>query len=987
MTAEESRLDTERERIWPRELLRSLGAPESAPTLLLLAGSAGTGKTWTLRRLLALPEARAVPRLLLRCTAGGLVPAGDLARAAEVGRCGPTSEALAGRAPGSGVAERAPTQGRAERAPDPIRQLAALRAVDSPRLLAVEDLQRATPPVRAALRGLLEQPPGGLATVLTYRPEELPEPGLALGGEVSYPSSLTVVRKQVGTLSPAQVRAIATELLGPEHCTAEFVRRLHQRTGGVAQVVVDLLRAAAEYADERQQRPAPRDLDRVEVPVRLSELVLARVATLEEPARRVVWAAAVLGEPSSTRDLAAVAGVPRRESTQAVSTALHSAALCWHGTDRYGFAVPLEGRAVYEQLAGPLRQELHGRAADLLARRQPVPWGNLARHRRDSGQLAGWAKAVERAAQDCVRSGEHQLAVRLLEEALGHPGMPSATRVRLAPLLAKSAVVGLRSDQTVRVLRHIADDRTLPTAVRGKVRLDLGLLFSNQLGQGVQGRIEMERAVEELGDQPALTARVMSALAIPYWPTASLSECLVWLDRARQAAADSGDATVRVAVAANHVSVLLGTGDPAGWQLLDALPRDDNDPAHAQHVARGLCNCADASVLLGYYERAAELLTEGIERSVSSGASYQEQTGRGAALLLDWCTGNWKGLAGRCEAFVAEAGEMPVIVEDARVVLGLLALSRGEWAQSARWLSGEGFPAPEDGSVPLVAVASGAHIRLALAREDLAAARTEADAAWARVRKSEVWVWAAELAPWVVEANARARGPQAVRELVSEFAEGLEGRDSPAAEAALLWCRALLAETEGEARSAVALFREASERYARMPRPYQQALTAEAAFRCATAAGEEPDTTDLVNAVEQFSTLGASWDTSRARAMLRARQPVDERRSPGRPGYGDQLSPRETEVADLAAAGLTNREIAGTLHLSPRTVEQHVARAMRKLGTQSRQALASERSAASPDGAHGPDHVGARDASGTRSGSGASRTDRGDADGPRPRIV
>jgi RNA polymerase sigma factor (sigma-70 family) len=59
----------------------------------------------------------------------------------------------------------------------------------------------------------------------------------------------------------------------------------------------------------------------------------------------------------------------------------------------------------------------------------------------------------------------------------------------------------------------------------------------------------------------------------------------------------------------------------------------------------------------------------------------------------------------------------------------------------------------------------------------------------------------------------------------------------------------------------------------------------------------------------------------------------------GRPGYGDQLSPREREVAELAGQGLSNREIATTLHLSPRTVEQHVARAMYKLRVHSRQQL------------------------------------------------
>ncbi|MEV0592044.1 helix-turn-helix transcriptional regulator [Nonomuraea cavernae] len=51
------------------------------------------------------------------------------------------------------------------------------------------------------------------------------------------------------------------------------------------------------------------------------------------------------------------------------------------------------------------------------------------------------------------------------------------------------------------------------------------------------------------------------------------------------------------------------------------------------------------------------------------------------------------------------------------------------------------------------------------------------------------------------------------------------------------------------------------------------------------------------------------------------------------------LSPREEQVVRLAADGLTNREIAEDLFLSPRTVEVHVANALRKLGLNSRRQL------------------------------------------------
>ncbi|MGW7090490.1 helix-turn-helix domain-containing protein [Streptomyces sp. NPDC054874] len=93
-------------------------------------------------------------------------------------------------------------------------------------------------------------------------------------------------------------------------------------------------------------------------------------------------------------------------------------------------------------------------------------------------------------------------------------------------------------------------------------------------------------------------------------------------------------------------------------------------------------------------------------------------------------------------------------------------------------------------------------------------------------------------------------------------------------------------------------------------------------------------------AIGIYRHTGATWDVDRCRRQLRGHGiTLTQRRGPL--GYGDQLSPRESEVAVLVAQGATNRDIAATLHVSHRTIEQHVATAMRKLGVSRRTDLAA----------------------------------------------
>ena len=69
--------------------------------------------------------------------------------------------------------------------------------------------------------------------------------------------------------------------------------------------------------------------------------------------------------------------------------------------------------------------------------------------------------------------------------------------------------------------------------------------------------------------------------------------------------------------------------------------------------------------------------------------------------------------------------------------------------------------------------------------------------------------------------------------------------------------------------------------------------------------------------------------------------PSGEQSRPRIPGARDQLSPQELQIAQMAADGLTNREIGEKLYLSHRTIGSHLYRIFPKLDITSRAQLAS----------------------------------------------
>ncbi|WP_198679434.1 helix-turn-helix transcriptional regulator [Thermomonospora amylolytica] len=228
-------------------------------------------------------------------------------------------------------------------------------------------------------------------------------------------------------------------------------------------------------------------------------------------------------------------------------------------------------------------------------------------------------------------------------------------------------------------------------------------------------------------------------------------------------------------------------------------------------------------------------------------------------------------------------------------------------------------------------------LRLACARSllDLGLGRYEA----AADRLTEIAAGPARLdglssMPDLVEAAVRLGRTGPAREITAWYADWAEHTGRPWALAVASRCRALTGQDVGRHYArAVELHREPG------GRPFEQART-ELLYGEWLRRARRPSEarTHLRAALETFERLPARPWAERARTELRAAGETTTGRAPD--DLTARLTPQELQVARLAAAGLSNREIGAQLFLSPRTVGYHLSNAYPKLGVTSRAALA-----------------------------------------------
>lgn len=361
--------------------------------------------------------------------------------------------------------------------------------------------------------------------------------------------------------------------------------------------------------------------------------------------------------------------------------------------------------------------------------------------------------------------------------------------------------------------------------------------------------------------------------------------------RAIALAEATGDELTMIHALNTQGSEAAGTGDPAGFEILDQARLRAERGGYRFEEARALINMASVAADLRQIERAAELA----QRARDVAARYEIRAletyaqAHIAEVLL------WKGDWDASEDTAREVlGSHPHVESLVGRVLGTLQARRGNpeakdtlersWKLAVAsgeiqhmgptgagiaeymWLAGE--PDPD---------------RLALLREVVGRA----------LRGNYPWA-AGDLALWLWK--------------LGELSEAPDGISEPQ--------RLVI---DGEARAAADLWEG-------IGCPYDQAI-----------ALMHGDGHARLRALEIFETLGAAATASKLRKALREEGvAVPRGRSRKTREHAANLTARQAEILQLLAEDLTNSQIADRLFVSPRTVEHHVSAVLGKLGESTR---------------------------------------------------
>lgn len=936
------------------------GARRGTSAAVVVGGDAGIGKTRLLSELVATAVSDGVLCLIGHCVDLGDTPPPYLPFTEAFSRLTAEQPELSERLQADlpAITRLLPPRGteirpRVERGELFDSVLAALErlAAEAPVALIVEDVHWADQATRDLLGFLFTRLTGErLVVIASYRSDDLHRRHPLRRTLAEWSRLPAVTRVDLDPLAAEDVRALIRSVRRTSLDDRQ-VDNIVRRADGNAFFAEELVAAAEQCADAQQ------------LSWQLADLLLVRLDRLSDDARLVVRVAAVGGRRVTHEMLEAVAELPAQRLDDALRDAIDAHILQLTPSGRgYVFRHALLAEAIYDDLLPGERVRLHAAYAAEVARRSDHRAAELARHARASHDLPTAYHAS-------IEAGEEAMGLAAPEQAMRH----YETALELAPQVA-----GIPDDQSSLIVAAVEAADAAGYTQRGLKMARSALAQLPPDASPVQrASLLFAFVTAALGNEIDDEAFSMTAEALrlvpEQQPSTFRARLLALHARIAMVMGQDVDAE-RAAREALAVSEAVGFPSSAtdANTTLAILARRTLDPDEAARriedvVEQSRASGDFASELRSRYSlaslwheqcqlaRAQDSFTVTIKRAAETGRSWGTfgMHARAMKATIQYIRGDWDGALRTLDT----SAETPMKLPDAvfRSTAMLVRAGRGElealdtlgelrstWALEGRIALYSGYAALEIYEQQADTTAA-----LALVDELVEALGALWLDPWflARIQLSAYGI--------AVLCAAAARAPQAQHEQLAADGERLLADGRTSAEKGLPTGRMLgregqawLARLEAEGARLRWLTGQAPPAADELVTRWQQAVDAFDYGHVVQLTRSRARLAAALRATGRADEAGEQVERARtaARAM-KAAPLLDEIRllgsaarhsaEDGRSGLG-ALTDRERDVLTHLVDGRTNRQIAGTLYISEKTVSVHVSNILAKLGVRSR---------------------------------------------------
>jgi DNA-binding CsgD family transcriptional regulator len=784
-------------------------------------------------------------------------------------------------------------------------------ATAHPVLIAIDDLQWLDASSANALEFALRRVPGGIGVLATRRYRGAGGRERILRG---------AHRLTLGPLSLAAIHEVLKRRLG-QSLPRRMLLRIHDAARGNPFYALEIAREVLETGTG----PA----DPLPVPQNLRRLIQRRLGRLSAATRQLLLVTAALAEP--TRAL--LSDALHEDPSAALEEAERAEVIELDGA-RVRFTHPLYGAAVYAAATRERRRRLHRELSEVVADPE-----ERARHLARGREMPSveLADALEQAATLALRRGAPDAAVELTQLALERtPSTDEERRQDRALDLVERLILAADAKRARQVAREALQRLRSPERrVRALLALsELAMWSSSWSGDEDHPVVLAREALRAAGEDGALLARGHAALAetLETSPEVAVQHA----DRALQLIASG--AAVSPAIHAQalcaYAQSRLFLGHGLEKQRLEQAIELERSRPPALVSARSRYRLGQWLKYVDDFEGSRRGLAEARQAATDEGDEFSLPNILVNLVILECWAGNWETARELGDELVQRTSELhptqsaaphvalrAALTGDVEMVRGLLRLAPMEGVYDVIRLRPLGLLALSEGKAaaafaylgPAVSLMDGAGVK------EPAVFRIHADAVEAAV--------------------GAGRLTEAIR-LKDVLDEQARASAIPWDVMAAARSSALIAAAEGDLETALAAAEHALHACDHVPMPFELARTLLVKGQIERRAKRRGTArTSLDRALAIFDRLGARlWSE-------RARQEID--RLGARRTTSDELTETQRRVAELSAVGLTNRQVADQLFMSPKTVEANLDRIYRKLGIRSRAELGARLGAAS----------------------------------------